>query len=100
MALNISTKRNGDKLSATEFNAVVDEINSNGRKIDTLQQSNNNFSTDLASVMKEQKSQKATIKTLNEKSVKMVALTQEEYDALASDGNVDEETYYNILEEE
>lgn len=34
------------------------------------------------------------------KSVKMVALTQDEYDALVSSGKVDAETYYNILEEE
>ncbi len=33
-------------------------------------------------------------------SPKTVALTQEEYDALVAAGAVDEETYYNILEEE
>lgn len=37
---------------------------------------------------------------LEKKSVTMVALTQDEYDALVAAGTVDSETYYNILEEE
>lgn len=100
MALNISTKKTGDKLTATEFNAVVDEINANGKSISDLQTNEQNFEKTLSNLETEQTSQKATLKTLTANSVKMVALTQDEYDALVTAGTVDSETYYNILEEE
>lgn len=40
------------------------------------------------------------VKDLETKAVKMVALSQAEYDTLASTGTLDAETYYNILEED
>lgn len=40
------------------------------------------------------------VKDLETKAVKMVALSQAEYDTLASAGTLDAETYYNILEED
>lgn len=100
MALNISTKKTGDKLTATEFNAVVDEINTNGKSITALQQADTNMQTIVDAVQKEQSKQSLAVKTLQAQSVKMVALTQDAYDALASAGTLDAETYYNILEEE
>lgn len=100
MALNISTKKNGDKLTATEFNAVVDEVNANGKSIAALQQADTNIQKTVDAVQKEQNIQAQAVKTLQAQSVKMVALTQDAYDALASAGTLDAETYYNILEEE
>lgn len=41
-----------------------------------------------------------TVKDLETKAVKMVALSQTEYDTIAAAGTLDAETYYNILEEE
>lgn len=40
------------------------------------------------------------IKDLETSAVKMVALTQAEYDKLVAAGTLDADTYYNILEEE
>lgn len=40
------------------------------------------------------------VKDLETKAVKMVALSQTEYDTIAAAGTLDAETYYNILEEE
>ena len=40
------------------------------------------------------------VKDLETKAVKMVALSQTEYDTIAATGTLDAETYYNILEEE
>lgn len=100
MALNISTKKTGDKLTATEFNAVVDEITANGKSITALQQADTNMQKIVDAVQKEQNTQAQAVKTLQAQSVKMVALTQDAYDALASAGMLDAETYYNILEEE
>lgn len=40
------------------------------------------------------------VKDLETKTVKMVALSQTEYDTIASAGSLDAETYYNILEED
>lgn len=99
MALNISTKKTGDKLTATEFNAVVDEINANGENIAALQQTDINMQKIVDAVQKKQNTQAQTVKTLQAHTAKMVALSQDAYDALASAGTLDADTYYNILEE-
>lgn len=72
MALNIKNKNTGDLLTATEFNLVVQAIKDN--------------ETDIGQ--------------LAESAVKMVAITQADYDALVASGKVDADTWYNILEEE
>lgn len=40
------------------------------------------------------------VKDLETKAVKMVALSQTEYDTLVATDTLDAETYYNILEED
>lgn len=40
------------------------------------------------------------VKDLETKAVKMVALSQAEYDTLVATDTLDAETYYNILEED
>lgn len=72
MALNIKNKNTGDLLTATEFNMLVQAVKNN--------------ETDIAS--------------LGDNAVKMVALTQAEYDKMVTGGTLDANTYYNILEEE
>ena len=72
MTLNIKNKNTGDLLTATEFNLVVQAIKDN--------------ETDIGQ--------------LAESAVKMVAITQADYDALVASGKVDADTWYNILEEE
>lgn len=99
MALNISTKKTGDKLTATEFNAVVDGINANSDAIAALQQADVNQQKVVNDVAAAQNVQAQSIKTLQAQSVKMVVLKQEEYDALVEAGTLDADTYYNILEE-
>ena len=99
MALNISTKRTGDKLTATEFNAVVDGVNANSEAIAALQQADANQQKIVDDVAATQNIQAQTIKTLQAQAVKMVVLKQEEYDALVEAGTLDADTYYNILEE-
>ena len=99
MALNISTKKTGDKLTATEFNAVVDGVNANSDAIAALQQADVNQQKKMDSVEAAQNLQAQTIKTLQAQAVKMVVLKQEEYDALVEAGTLDADTYYNILEE-
>ncbi len=99
MALNISTKKTGDKLTATEFNAVVDGINANSDAIAALQQADVNQQKVVNDVAAAQNLQAQSIKTLQAQSVKMVVLKQEEYDALVEAGTLDTDTYYNILEE-
>lgn len=97
--LNIVTKRTGDKLTATEFNAVVDAVNANATDISTLQAGQSNMSKVVSSVQAEQNVQKQSINNLQAQAVKMVVLKQEEYDALVEAGTLDADTYYNILEE-
>lgn len=97
--LNIVTKRDGDFLTSTEFNAVVNAINANATDINTLQTGQSNMSKIVSLVQKAQNLQGQDIKTLNANMVKMVTLTQEAYDALVAAGTVDADTYYNILEE-
>lgn len=97
--LNIVTKRTGDKLTATEFNAVVDAVNANVTDISTLQTGQSNMSKVVSSVQAEQNVQKQSINNLQAQAVKMVVLKQEEYDALVEAGTLDADTYYNILEE-
>ena len=99
MALNISTKKTGDKLTATEFNAVVDGINANSDAIAALQQADVNQQKVVNDVAAAQNVQAQSIKTLQAQAVKMVVLKQEEYDALVEAGTLDADTYYNILEE-
>ena len=99
MALNISIKKTGDKLTATEFNAVVDGINANSDAIEALQQADLNQQKNLETVAAAQNLQAQSIKTLQAQAVKMVVLKQEEYDALVEAGTLDADTYYNILEE-
>ena len=99
MALNISTKKTGDKLTATEFNAVVDGVNANSDAIAALQQADVNQQKVVNDVAAAQNAQAQSIKTLQAQSVKMVVLKQEEYDALVEAGTIDADTYYNILEE-
>lgn len=72
MALNIKNKNTGDLLTATEFNILVQAVKDN----------------------------ETNIATLTKDAVQMVAVTQEEYDALVAAGTVDANTWYNILEEE
>ena len=102
--LNIVTKRTGDKLTATEFNAVVDAVNDNATDISTLQAGQSNMGKIVSSVQVEQNTQRQSISNLQDETkilkagaVKMVTLTQDEYEALGE--NVDADTYYNILEE-
>lgn len=71
MALNIKNKNTGDLLTATEFNMLVQAVKDN----------------------------EADIASLGDNAVKMVALTQAEYDKMVADGTLDANTYYNILEE-
>ena len=99
MALNISTKKTGDKLTATEFNAVVDGVNANSDAIAALQQADVNQQKVVNDVAAAQNVQAQSIKTLQAQTVKMVVLKQEEYDALVEAGTLDADTYYNILEE-
>lgn len=99
MALNISTKKTGDKLTATEFNAVVDGVNANSDAIAALQQADVNQQKNTEAVAATQNLQAQSIKTLQAQAVKMVVLKQEEYDALVEAGTLDADTYYNILEE-
>lgn len=99
MALDIVTKRDGDLLTATEFNAVVKAIKDNERSVDTLGTNYTNMGKTVEGVQKAQNLQGQDIKTLNANMVKMVSLTQEAYDALVTAGTVDADTYYNILEE-
>lgn len=99
MALNISTKKTGDKLTATEFNAVVDGINANSDAIAALQQADVNQQKVVNDVAAAQNVQAQSIKTLQAQSVKMVVIKQEEYDALVEAGTIDADTYYNILGE-
>lgn len=99
MALNISTKKTGDKLTATEFNAVVDGVNANSDAIAALQQADVNQQKNIEAVAAAQNLQAQSIKTLQAQAVKMVVLKQEEYDALLEAGTLDADTYYNILEE-
>jgi hypothetical protein len=72
MTLNIKNKNTGDLLTATEFNLVVQAVKDN----------------------------ESDIEQLGKSAVKMVAITQTDYDALVASGKVDADTWYNILEEE
>lgn len=99
MAINIVTKKQGDLLTATEFNAVVQGIKDNEDNITSLGNKVDNVTKMNASIFKNQVSQASDIKTLKEQAVKMVVLKQEEYDALVEAGTLDTDTYYNILEE-
>lgn len=99
MALDIVTKRDGDLLTATEFNAVVQAIKDDEKSIDALGSNYDNMAKTVEGVQKAQNLQGQDIKTLNANMVKMVTLTQEAYDALVAAGTVDADTYYNILEE-
>ena len=89
MALDIVTKRDGDLLTATEFNAVVQAIKDNERSVDTLGTNYTNMGKTVEGVQKAQNLQGQDIKTLNANMVKMVSLTQEAYDALVTAGTVD-----------
>lgn len=118
--LSISTKKTGDKLTATEFNAVVDAINENGASIDALNTSNGNMSETVSAVQQTQNAQANDIKKIKDTqteqgdsissmqkditqlgndAVKMVVISQDDYDVLIAAGTVDADTYYNILEE-
>ncbi len=99
MALNIVTKKTGDLLTATEFNAMVQAIKDNERSVDTLGTNYTNMGKTVEGVQKAQNLQGQDIKTLKANIVKMVYLTQEAYDALVTAGTVDADTCYNILEE-
>ncbi len=99
MALDIVTKKTGDLLTATEFNAVVQAIKDDEKSIDALGNNYTNMVKTVEGVQKAQNLQGQDIKTLNANMVKMVTLTQEAYDALVAAGTVDGDTYYNILEE-
>lgn len=102
--ITIATKKTGDRLTATEFNAVVDAVNDNATDISTLQAGQSNMGKIVSSVQVEQNTQRQSISNLQDETkilkagaVKMVTLTQDEYEALGE--NVDADTYYNILEE-
>lgn len=97
--LNIVTKRTGDKLTATEFNAVVDAVNDNVVDISNLQTGQSNMSNVVSSLQTEQNTQKQSILDMKADAVKMVVISQTDYDALVAAGTIDADTYYNVLEE-
>ena len=100
MALNIVTKKTGDLLTATEFNAMVQAIKDNEKSIGTLNTNNTNMSKTVEEVQKTQNTQQQDIKTLKAEATKMEFLTEDAYQALVDAGTVDADTCYNIIEEE
>lgn len=99
MAINVVTKKQGDLLTATEFNAVVQGIKDNEDNITTLGNKVDNVTKMNGSIFKNQVSQASDISKLKDMAVKMVVISQDDYDALVKAGTVDKDTYYNILEE-
>lgn len=96
MALeSIPTKKTGDELTATEFNAVVEAIRQNADDVAAATNERKEMKTTMAKLQDTQVEQQATMAKLPP----MVALTQEEYDALVAAGTVEEGTYYNIMED-
>lgn len=71
-------KQTGDKLSAQEFNSVVDAINDNDSRV-------TKNTNDIAS--------------LAGKIHAEYYMTQEQYDALKEQGDIDPDADYNIFEE-
>lgn len=97
--ITIATKKTGDRLTATEFNAVVDAVNDNADTATVILNDNANIKKVNEAIQRTQYAQQSDINTLKANMEKMVYLTQEAYDALVTAGTVDADTCYNILEE-
>ncbi len=118
--LTIPSKRTGDTLSATEFNTVVDAINDNDSRITAISQAQDNINAEnkkiqqnfatQAEKMNTLSAQNSTMssdiatlqsnyQTINTNMVKMVSISQDDYDALVEAGTVDDDTYYNVFEQ-
>jgi hypothetical protein len=97
--INIAAKRSGDKLTATEFNEVVDAVNDNndriGQHATTLNTMNQSLST-----LQEQRSQDAqNIRNLQQEHIPHEFYTQAEYDAKVAAGTVNENALTFVYED-
>lgn len=104
LALASVTSDGKSKLLAWEtLTAYVTTVTTNiygtmADRVAALNQATTNMQNAITSIQTKQTEHSEAISTLQSNSAKMVALTQDEYDALVEAGTVDTDTYYNIFE--
>ena len=98
MALEM-VKRTGDKLSATEFNAVVDAINANERKANTNQQNITTQGERLQSMARLVSEQGQSIEDLQNSSATFVQSTDADIATMNENESWQPGVFYFTVEE-
>lgn len=98
--ISYAAKRRGDLWTATDANEVKEVVNNNAQILNghTSSLSTINNALDTMGQTVAQNSQ--TIRQIAADFTKSVWLTQEEYDELVENEEIEEDTEYNIYEEE
>ena len=98
MALNM-VKRTGDKLTATEFNAVVDAINANELQANTNKNNIADQETRIKSMGRLMSEQGQAIEDLQNDSARFVKSTDAEIEAMNQSESWTPGTFYYTVEE-
>lgn len=86
--INIAAKRSGDKLTANEFNAVVDAVNDNDSRIGANAQQITNIGNTISNMQQTQSRQGNALNTLVNEHIPHEFYTQSEYEVLVNAGRV------------
>lgn len=97
--INISAKRSGDKLTATEFNEVVDAVNDNDSRINAQGQQLTNFGTTINQQAQQMAQNAQSLRLLEEAHVPHEFYTQSQYDAKVQAGTVNEDALTFVYED-
>ena len=97
--INISAKRSGDKLTATEFNEVVEAVNDNDSRINAHGQQLTNMSSTLEQQTQQQAQQAQAVRLLQGEHVPHEFYTQSQYDAKVQQGTVNEDALTFVYED-
>ncbi|MBR1527124.1 MAG: hypothetical protein IJ640_10795 [Prevotella sp.] len=97
--INISAKRSGDKLTATEFNEVVDAVNDNDQRITAQAQHINNVNNTLEQQQQRVAQNTQALTTLTREHIPHEFYSQAEYDAKEEAGTINPNALTFIYED-
>lgn len=97
--INISAKRSGDKLTATEFNEVVDAVNDNDQRISAQAQHINNVNNTLEQQQQRVAQNTQILTTLTREHIPHEFYSQSEYETMESEGRINPNALTFVFED-
>lgn len=97
--INLAAKRSGDKLTANEFNAVVDAVNDNDSRISANVQQITNMGNRVNNIQQQQARQGNMLNTLVNEHIPHEFYTQSEYDVMQDEGRINPNALTFVFED-